>query len=135
MNLHLSPTLHTPEILFQAEKHLLILRGSCFPENSIEFFRPLWEFLKEHKEALTKSPLQIHVELSYINSSSQRELYQFLHDFLQLGGKIQMTIYQGEGEDELEDLRYVVFGLERLPGIEIYHQKGYYEEGSSLSIS
>lgn len=128
MTLHLSPTLHTPEVSLSVPHHRLVLRGACYPEDSIDFFRPIKEFLQTHTPQLTQVPLEVHAELSYINSSSQRELYHLLHEFLERGGSLRLVLYQGEEEEELEDLRHIVFGLENLKGVQVEYRAGYYGE-------
>lgn len=126
MVFQLAETLHTPEVLLDGERGLFVLRGSCFPENSVEFFRPVVAFWEKYQEQLTKITLELHVELSYINSSSQRELYKLLYQHLQAGGKLRLIIYEGEEEEELEDLRHIVQGMEHLAGVEVVYQAGYY---------
>ncbi|RMF50047.1 MAG: DUF1987 domain-containing protein [Bacteroidetes bacterium] len=131
MAFHLSPTLHTPEMRLSTADNRLVLRGVCFPENSLELFRPLRTYLEENLSALLLKPLEVYVELSYINSSSQRELYRLLYDFLQKGGQVKLIIYEGEEDDELEDLRHVVHGLEHLSGITVEYRPGHYGEPAS----
>ncbi len=131
MAFHLSPTLHTPEMRLSPLDNRLVLRGVCFPENSVELFRPLWKYLEEHGPTLLAKPLEVHVELSYINSSSQRELYRLLYDFLQKGGQVKLIIYEGDEEEEMEDLRHIVHGLEHLSGVTVEYRPGHYGEPAS----
>jgi len=131
MAFHLSSSIHTPEVFIDEEKALFVLRGSCFPEDSIEFFRPIREFFQAHIDKLRSTPLEAHVELYYINSASQRELYRLLHEFLQEGGQLHLYIYQGDEEQELEDLRHVVFGLEFLSGVKVTYREGFYHSSVS----
>lgn len=133
MVFHLSPTLHTPEMRLSTSDNRLVLRGVCFPENSVELFRPLQKCLEENISTLLSRPLEVHVELSYINSSSQRELYRLLYDFLQKDGQIRLIIYEGNEEDELEDLRHIVHGLENLSSVTVQYRSGHYGEPASFS--
>lgn len=133
MVFQLAETLHTPELLFDAERGLFVLRGSCFPEDSVEFFRPAVSFWAQHQDKLLTKPLEVHVELNYINSSSQRELYKLLYQHLQAGGKLRLIIYEGDEEDELEDLRHIVQGVEHLAEVEVIYQAGYYGGRAPLS--
>jgi hypothetical protein len=126
MAFHLSSSIHTPEVLVDEEKSLFVLRGACFPEDSVEFFQPIREFFAAHIDKLRTTPLEVHIELQYINSSSQRELYRLLYEFLQQNGQIHLYIYQGDDDQELEDLRHVVFGLEQLSGVKITYREGFY---------
>ncbi|MCS7189342.1 MAG: SiaC family regulatory phosphoprotein [Bacteroidia bacterium] len=133
MPFHISPSLHTPEVLISPEENRIVIKGSCFPEDSIEFFRPIKNFIVENKIFFTKD-IEIHVELTYINSSSQRALYQILSEVLSDKNQLKLIIYQGEEDEELENLSLLVRYLRDFPWIQIKYEKGYYS-GSTSSTS
>jgi hypothetical protein len=61
----------TPSIKFDVEKGILEIRGRSIPENSIEFYKPLVDWLDDYaKEPLKKTQVNIHLE--YFNTSSSK---------------------------------------------------------------
>ena len=61
----------TPSIKFDIEKGILEIRGRSIPENSIEFYKPLVDWLDEYsKDPVKKTQVNIHLE--YFNTSSSK---------------------------------------------------------------
>jgi len=61
----------TPSIKFDIEKGILEIKGRSIPENSIEFYKPLVDWLDEYaKDPLKKTQVNIHLE--YFNTSSSK---------------------------------------------------------------
>jgi hypothetical protein len=64
-------TQKTPTINFDAEKSTIEIKGRSIPENSIDFYKPLIEWLEEYaKEAGNKTI--VNVQLEYFNTSSSK---------------------------------------------------------------
>ncbi|MCX8112574.1 MAG: DUF1987 domain-containing protein [Bacteroidia bacterium] len=124
MKFHIPSTLYTPEIWADPIARQVFLRGACFPEDSVAFFQPFRLFIQENLSDFQKGPTLFHVELTYINSSGQRELYQVLHELLQNGIEVGLVIYLGE-EEELDDLRHVIAGLSRLGLNKVEYRREY----------
>ncbi len=61
----------TPSIKFDANEGVVEIKGRSIPENSIEFYRPLVEWLDEY--AKEPKPLtKVNVHLEYFNTSSSK---------------------------------------------------------------
>ncbi|MDR3094443.1 MAG: DUF1987 domain-containing protein [Bacteroidales bacterium] len=61
----------TPVVRFDASKGLVELKGRSIPENSIEFYKPLVDWLESYaKEA--KPQTQVNIQLEYFNTSSSK---------------------------------------------------------------
>jgi hypothetical protein len=61
----------TPSIKFDIEKGILEIKGRSIPENSIEFYKPLVDWLDEYaKDPAKKTQVNIHLE--YFNTSSSK---------------------------------------------------------------
>jgi hypothetical protein len=61
----------TPSIKFDVEKGILEIKGRSIPENSIEFYKPLVDWLDEYsKDPVNKTQVNIHLE--YFNTSSSK---------------------------------------------------------------
>ena len=61
----------TPGVNFDAESGILEIKGRSIPENAIEFYKPLVDWL----EAYAKIPLnrtQVNIQLEYFNTSSSK---------------------------------------------------------------
>jgi hypothetical protein len=69
--INIEGTPKTPSIKFDAEKDILEIRGRSIPENSIEFYKPLVDWLDEYaKNPAIKTQVNIHLE--YFNTSSSK---------------------------------------------------------------
>ena len=61
----------TPSIKFDIEKGILEIRGRSIPENSIEFYKPLVDWLDEYAKDPGKKT-QVNIHLEYFNTSSSK---------------------------------------------------------------
>ncbi len=127
MHFHIASTLHTPEVQINLTKGTLLLRGACFPENATEFFAPIMEFLHENIQKNFVPSLGLHLELTYINSAAQKSLWQLVNFLLETGIPLQIVLYRGTEEDELEDYEELIRAWEREPHLRIEVREGYYE--------
>jgi|SRR6185436_8191307 len=95
----------TPYINF-SENGTLELKGKSIPENSIEFYRPVYAWLDEY--ALNpKNKTSVLVQLEYFNTSSSKCLLDIFRKLepLQKNSKSEVTItwlYEEEDEDMME---------------------------------
>ncbi len=61
----------TPTVKFDASEGIVEIKGRSIPENSIEFYKPLVDWLEEYK----KDPLpltKVNIQLEYFNTSSSK---------------------------------------------------------------
>lgn len=64
-------TLKTPTVKFDSKTGVVEIKGRSIPENSIEFYKPLVDWLEEYaKKPLEKT--QVNVQLEYFNTSSSK---------------------------------------------------------------
>lgn len=126
MYFHVAATLHTPEIQANLNQGRLLLRGACFPENAIELFKPLHQFLNNHLDLLREKGLAIHLELSYINSAARREIWQLLQNLLKEGVATELILYQGTEDEELDDYEELIQAAPFLKGLTLETRAGFY---------
>jgi hypothetical protein len=70
-NINIEGTLKTPEIKFDSSIGLLEISGRSNPENSLLFYKPLFDFLAEYStEPSQKTTLNIKLE--HFNTSSSK---------------------------------------------------------------
>ncbi len=61
----------TPTVKFDANEGLVEIKGRSIPENSIEFYKPLIEWLEEYSKA-PKELTKVNIQLEYFNTSSSK---------------------------------------------------------------
>ena len=99
--LSIEGTAKTPSVKFNGQEGVLEIKGRSIPENSIEFYKPLVEWLEEY----SGSPLdltQVNVQLEYFNTSSSKyllEIFRRFEDLFKSGKKVSVQWYY-ELEDE-----------------------------------
>ncbi len=64
-------TQKTPSVKFDCKTGIIEIKGRSIPENSIEFYKPLVDWLEEYaKKPVDKT--QVNVQLEYFNTSSSK---------------------------------------------------------------
>lgn len=104
-NFYLKPTSKTPSINFDRDKGTFEISGRSIPENSIDFYKPVLDWLDRYiDEPLSETVLEIKLE--YFNTSSSKCLVDIFRRFEILyknGIKTHIRwFYEEEDEDMLE---------------------------------
>lgn len=110
----------TPGICFDPASGLLELRGESYPENTAEFYAPVFEWLRKYLPASLDTT--VNMEIIYFNSSSSKALMNFfdlLDDSAATGKKIAVNWFYDAGnesaleygEEFKEDLNRLEFNL------------------------
>lgn len=96
----------TPAVYFDAASGHLEIKGRSIPENSIEFYKPLVDWLDAYSSS-AKPVTNVNVQLEYFNTSSSKcilDVFKKLES-IHNGGSSQITInwhYEQDDEDMLE---------------------------------
>ena len=96
----------TPAVFFDATAGHIEIKGRSIPENSIEFYKPLVDWLDAYASA-AKPVTSVNIQLEYFNTSSSKcilDVFKKL-EFIHNGGSSQITInwhYEQDDEDMLE---------------------------------
>jgi SiaC family regulatory phosphoprotein len=104
-SLSLSPTTHTPYVSFDAETGKIELKGRSTPENSVEFYEPIMNWLDDY----VKSPQEttvVEVKFEYFNTSSSKcilDIFKRLSVLPKNGKKIQVTWYYEEDDEDMQE--------------------------------
>ena len=69
--LHIEGTAKTPTIKFDPAKGVVELKGRSIPENSIEFYKPLIDWLDKYSQSPQKNT-EVNIQLEYFNTSSSK---------------------------------------------------------------
>ena len=77
-NLVIVKTGNSPAVQADWATGLLAMQGDSYPENSFEFFQPLIDWVEAYLSRSPAQPLQLELELAYLNTSSIRALMDIL---------------------------------------------------------
>ena len=103
-NYVLTPTPKTPRLYFNAESGDFEISGRSIPENSIEFYRPLMEWLDKYSTGPSQKT-RLTVNLEYFNTSSSKCLVEIFRKLEKAGASSDVKIlwhYEEEDEDMME---------------------------------
>lgn len=102
-NLTLEGTPKTPTVSFSKDAGVLEIKGRSIPENSIEFYKPLLDWIGEYG-GVAKAETEINIKLEYFNTSSSKCILDVFKK-LETLSNTKMTInwyYEEDDEDMLE---------------------------------
>ncbi len=102
--LKLDGSAKTPSIYFDADKGVVELKGRSIPENAIDFYRPLIDWLNKYS-ATPKSTTEVNVQLEYFNTSSSKcilDVFKKLEAIYRVNkGVVINWFYEEDDEDML----------------------------------
>src|SRR3954470_11521148 len=92
-NLLIDDTVKTPAITFNGQSGTLELRGKSIPENSLEFYKPVFDWLDSYSDK-PASDTELIVRLEYFNTSSSKCLLDILRrlETIQTSGKSKVKV-------------------------------------------
>jgi hypothetical protein len=103
--LQIEPTVKTPKINFDPEKGVLLMSGRSMPENVLDLFEPILDWVEEYCKYPADTTTLI-VKLEYFNTSSAKcilELLRFLEKARMSNNNILVKwFYETDDEDMLE---------------------------------
>lgn len=104
-NIILDGSPKTPTVHFDGTTGQLELRGRSIPENSIEFYKPLIDWIDQYARD-PKPTTQLRVQLEYFNTSSSKcilDLFKKLEGVRKSGNEVLVLWhYEVDDEDMLE---------------------------------
>lgn len=104
-NINIEGTEKTPTVIFDGSTGNLKIKGRSIPENSIEFYKPLIDWLEEYGK-LPKSETEVSIQLEYFNTSSSKcilDVFKKLEAIRGAGNKVDVKWhYEVDDEDMLE---------------------------------
>jgi len=119
--LRITATEYSPEIVLDAEKGILEIRGDSFPENTYDFYKPVVKWIETYFENCSQTTT-VNMEINYFNSSSSQlffDLFDLFDEAAQNGCAIVINwIYSSKnesakeaGEDFLEEFESFTINL------------------------
>ncbi|MCE2711275.1 MAG: DUF1987 domain-containing protein [Cryomorphaceae bacterium] len=104
-NLHLASSAKTPEVTFDLQNGTLLLKGRSIPENSIEFYKPLYDWVDAYASQ-AKAETTIDVKLEYFNTSSSKcllDLFKKLERLNTGGSSVNVNWYYEEDDEDMAE--------------------------------
>lgn len=109
----ISRTKYTPEVNMDSDLHSVSFAGNCYPENAVEFFEPILEWLREYIRE--HENIEVDFKVNYFNTSSSKcflIILEILEAFSASGGKVMVNwYYREDDEDMLESGEELFFGV------------------------
>ncbi len=104
--LEIQGTNKTPYIRFDPETGILEMKGRSIPENAVEFYKPLVDWLTEYAKN-PKDKTEVNIQLEYFNTSSSKcilDVFKKLEEINKKEGKevVINWYYEEDDEDMLE---------------------------------
>lgn len=115
-------TIRTAGVNFDAEKALLFIKGNSIPENSDEFFQPLYDWVDKFKVEYN-GKVTFKIFMTYFNTSTIRHIIGLMKRLIQRYGSDVTIVWAYEkGDEEImdrgQDISEVVkfnFSFEEIP--------------------
>lgn len=96
-------TAKTPTVKFDASTGIMEIKGRSIPENSIEFYKPMVDWLEEYsKSSVAKT--QVNVQLEYFNTSSSKcilDVFKKLEAINKGGSEVLINWYYEEDDEDM----------------------------------
>ncbi|MDD4905347.1 MULTISPECIES: DUF1987 domain-containing protein [Methylobacter] len=83
-DIYIPATSDTPEINFKFSSNTLSMSGEAYPENGVEFFRPILRQLQSHLTSLNGDAIEFNFQLTYFNSVSTKiffSMFELLNEY------------------------------------------------------
>jgi SiaC family regulatory phosphoprotein len=102
-NFYLEETSKTPKLSFNSETGKFLMSGRSIPENSIEFYRPLFEWLDEYVKG-PKPQTIFDIQLEYFNTSSSKCLVEIFRRLEKIGSdKVLINWFYEEDDEDMQE--------------------------------
>jgi len=97
------PTAKTPSVRFDANAGIFEIKGRSIPENSVEFYKPILDWLEKYKEnPLSKT--EVNIRLEYFNTSSSKcilDVFKKLEAIHKAKNEVQINWYYEEDDEDM----------------------------------
>lgn len=116
-NLNLIASPKTPLVSFDSTSGVLELRGRSIPENSIEFYQPLNDWIDSYATSPCSQTV-IDVKLEYFNTSSSKCILDLFKKLEKLNGQsteVSVNWYYEEEDEDMEEAGEDYQAIVKLP--------------------
>lgn len=102
-NLKIEKTKYTMEIDFNKDTGILEMAGSSYPENALDFFGPILNWIKAYISEIEKA-MVLNIRLNYLNTSSTKcilDIFETLEQYYKAGGDVKINWYYAEDDEDI----------------------------------
>lgn len=104
-NINIEGTAKTPQVEFDGGNGKLLIKGRSIPENSIEFYKPLIDWIDAYAGSVDGNT-EVNIQLEYFNTSSSKcilDVFKRLEQIKNAGKGVTVKWhYEVDDEDMLE---------------------------------
>ena len=96
-------TAKTPTVKFDASTGVMEIKGRSIPENSIEFYKPMVDWLDEYLNSSVEKTM-VNVQLEYFNTSSSKcilDVFKKLEAINKGGSEVLINWYYEEDDEDM----------------------------------
>jgi hypothetical protein len=96
-------TAKTPTVKFDAKQGLIEIKGRSIPENSIEFYKPLVDWLDSYAKEPQKQT-KVNIQLEYFNTSSSKcilDVFKKLEAIHKASNEVVINWYYEEDDEDM----------------------------------
>ena len=93
----------TPTVNFDATTGKIEIKGRSIPENSIEFYKPLVDWLEAYGGAPLANTV-VNIQLEYFNTSSSKcilDIFKKLENIAKAGSAVIINWYYEEDDEDM----------------------------------
>jgi len=93
----------TPTVRFDADEGVIEIKGRSIPENSVEFYEPLVNWLEEYKKN-PKAKTVVNIQLEYFNTSSSKcilDVFKKLEAIHKAKHEVEINWYYEEDDEDM----------------------------------
>ncbi|MDP3878241.1 MAG: DUF1987 domain-containing protein [Methylobacter sp.] len=107
-DIYIPATSDTPEISFKFSSNTLSMSGEAYPENGVEFFRPILRQLQSHLKSLNGDAVEFNFHLTYFNSVSTKifySMFELLNEYAKAHpNSVLLNWHHDEDDDTILEL-------------------------------
>jgi hypothetical protein len=96
-------TAKTPNVRFDGNQGLIEIKGRSIPENSIEFYKPLVDWLDRYSQT-PKQSTKVNIQLEYFNTSSSKcilDVFKKLETIHKSNHEVVINWYYEEDDEDM----------------------------------
>lgn len=99
-DIQIEGTPKTPSVKFTSGEGSLEIKGRSIPENSIEFYKPLMDWIEQYATAPQKKT-EVNIQLEYFNTSSSKCILDLFKKLEVINEQIVTNWYYEEDDEDM----------------------------------
>ena len=103
--LRIEPTDDSPQVLLDQEDNQFEISGKSLPEDVIDFYQPVLDWLKTYKEN-PNTKTEFNLKLIYFNTASSKLIYDILMIFEEMveeGHKVLVKWHSMQSDEDMQE--------------------------------